>query len=508
MPNNLSAGRQPASSKPDILYIMCDQFRYDCIAALGNSKISTPNIDRLVRRGVAFNNAYTTDPVCVAARYTIMTGRDPHTTGSHTNAPPLSMDGLPATTEERCGPCLARRMKALGYRTFGVGKFHTTPDWREDLGFETHLHTEPTYKNEEQRMADAFGGFIAREHPEYSHIEQLHGERTEMYYMPQTSPLPAEFTLEAFVADKTLELMKVPDDRPWFGFVSFFGPHPPLAPPVPYNRMYNPDRMDNPVRGDLATDHMDEYIPWMNRFIWADEINDSLARIIKSRYYGEISYIDNCIGRILDAVEKLDNPDNVLISFFTDHGDHLGDHHAWQKESFFEQSAHIPFLLSWPARIAPGSRNDELVAITDLFGIATAAAGKSEPRDGIDVLGMLEGNAEPRDYICSWYGKPGTDHFKCMVRKNSLKYIFLSNGGRRQLFDLEKDPDEIRNLAETNPEAVKELHSLAARHSRRPGMYAAFDGDDFKSFPYTPMPRSRNNQMAANRGVRGFSFLG
>lgn len=111
--------------------------------------------------------------------------------------------------------------------------------------------------------------------------------------------------------------MNQPDPRPWFGFVSFVGPHPPCAPPVPYNRMYNPDIISNPVKGDLETDQMDEQIRFMNYAIWADEINDFGARSVKARYYGEISYIDHCLGRILDAVDRRPrqgrNCDSVLF---------------------------------------------------------------------------------------------------------------------------------------------------------------------------------------------------
>ncbi|MCL2479646.1 MAG: sulfatase-like hydrolase/transferase, partial [Treponema sp.] len=453
-----------------------------------------------------FTNAYSNCPVCVAARYTIRTGRDTNLTGSYTNAKPYASDGLAEGVEDRCGPYLARFMGTHGYRTFGMGKFHTTPDWDEDLGFETMLHAEASYKDTDQRSRDAYGGFIMREHPEFAHVEQPHGDRTEMYYMPQTSPLPAELNQEAFIAGKAVDQINKKDPKPWFGFVSFFGPHPPLAPPVPFNRMYNPDRMDNPVCGDISVDHMDEQIPWMNNDIWANEINDFLARVIKSRYYGEISYIDSCIGRILDAVEKTEDPENTLICFFTDHGDHMGDHHAWQKESFFEQSVHIPFLLSWPGKIQQGI-NNELVGLTDLFGIAAAAAGTPDFRDGTDVLGMLNKTARPREYFFATYGDPGTPLFKFMVRKDQYKYIFLPNGSRRQLFDLRSDPFELHNLADELPDVVRELHDLAKNHARRPGWLAAFDGDDFRVFPYTERRRKRVNQMAHDRGIHGFSFL-
>lgn len=490
---------------PDILYLMCDQFRYDCIAALSDSIIRTPGIDRLVKRGISFTNAYSTCPVCVPARYTVRTGREPFNTGCYSNELPVPMDGLANDLEQRCGSYLARTMQHRGYRTFGVGKFHTVPDWLENTGFDVMLHTEELWDTPGQRLQDDYAGFIAGEHPEFSHIEQLHGERTDMYYIPQTSPFPKELKVEAFTADRVIELMDAGDGRPWFGFVSFVGPHPPFAPPVPYNRMYNPDSMTDPVVGDAQTDLMDEQLIWMNHIIWADEINDFMARGAKARYYGMISYIDECIGRILDKVESMEDPDNVMICFFSDHGDHLGDHRSWQKESYFEQAAHIPFLLSWPKHFDGNSRNGDLVCLTDLFAIATAAAGDCEPRDGMDIIGMLDGAVLPRPFLFACYGRPGTSLFKFMIRSGDYKYIFISNGNRCQLFNLRRDPFELVNLADIEPDKLDELHEIARHHAQRQGLLQAFDGEDFKIFPYIQRPLFRINQMAGDLGVSDFT---
>ena len=384
--------------QPNVLFVMTDQQRFDTIAALGNRHIYTPNLDRLVSRGVSFANAYSTCPVCVPARYTIRTGCEPPATRVFTNRISGPATGQADTIEGRCGPYLAKVMRRLGYRTFGIGKFHSSPS-REPLGYDVHLHSEELHSSPEERATDAYAAWLAREHPEYGHLEQLMGERTEMYCMPQMSAQPADCAVEAWAAARAVEQIEAGDGRPWFGFVSFIGPHPPFAPPIPFNRMYDPDRMPDPVRGDIASDHMDQQIPRMNHLIWAEDINDPHARILKARYYGEISYIDDCLGRILDAVESHEDAENTLICFFSDHGDHLGDHHAWQKESFFEASAHVSFLVSWPARLAADRRCAELVCLTDLFGIATTVAGRPQLRDGIDVLGVLDGSAPPRDSL-------------------------------------------------------------------------------------------------------------
>jgi choline-sulfatase len=482
---------------------MTDQQRWDTIGALGNSLIHTPNLDRLVRRGTSFDNAYSTCPVCIPARYTLRTGREPLTTAIYANDRPRLVSGQPTAMEERCGPYLARVMTQLGYRTFGIGKFHTQP-WKEELGFEVHQHTEELYGSPEHRSQDDYAAFIAREHPEYDWIEELHGERTAMYYMPQRSALPAELTVEAWVAARAVEQLDKSDPKPFFGFVSFIAPHPPFAPPVPYNRMYDPDRMPAPVRGPLELDHLDEQIPWMNYAVYAEDIADPLARLLKARYYGEISYADHCIGRILDSVEKRPDADNTLICFFADHGDHLGDHHGWQKESFFEASTRVPFLISWPARLSPGRRRDELVCLTDLFGIATAAGGSPELRDGADVLAMLDGGAHPRAALIGIYGTPGTPRFKIMVRSGPWKYIYLANGGREQLFNIEVDPNELSRRVDQESDVVHRLRQDALAALDHPAGRPALNGNGLRAFPFTARPLHRIRQFDAGKGVQDF----
>ena len=495
--------------QPNILYIMTDQQRFDTIAALGNPHIYTPNLDRLVSRGVAFTQAYSTCPVCVPARYTIRTGCEPPTTRSFTNGLCPPVPGQGATIPDRCGPYFPQRLQALGYRTFGIGKFDTVP-WEEELGYDVHLHSAELYGSPERRQRDAYASWIAREHPAFDFIEGLMGERTEMYYMPQMSPMPAEITVERWAADRAmeqiqaLEQLQADDRRPYFGFVSFIGPHPPFAPPIPFNRMYDPDRMPNPVEGDLATDHMDEQIPWMNRIIWASEINDAHARVLKARYYGEISYIDDCLGRILDAVEARGDAENTLICFFSDHGDHLGDHHAWQKESFFEAACHIPFLVSWPQHLAGDQRREELACLTDLYGLATHAAGEPETREGVDLLSVLDGQARPREWLAGYYGQPGTPRFKVMVRDERFKYVYMANGGREQLFDLVDDPCELENMIDVDVKRASSLRAVAVSACAVPGAAEALEGAGLRAFPYAERERGRKYQFDRSRGVTGF----
>ena len=482
---------------------MADQFRFDAIAALGNSIFTrriltgwyggsppsrTPT--RLAR--------YVCPPDMQSARAVSRPRRE-----SSIMARARPAEGQAATMTGRCGPYLAATMKKLGYRTFGVGKFHTQP-WDEQLGYDVHLHSEELYGTPDQRQRDSYAHWIATAHPEYDYLEGLMGERTEMYYMPQSRPMPPEVAVERWAADRAIEQIRRGGSDPYFGFVSFVGPHPPLAPPVPFNRLYDPDRMPNPVRGNLENDHMDEQIPWMNYAIWSEDVNDSHARVLKARYYGTITYIDDCIGRILDAVEARGDAANTMICFFSDHGDHLGDHHGWQKESFFEASAHVPFLVSWPDHFKAGIKRDQLVSLTDLFGLATTVAGGADLRQGADLMGALTKNESTRDHLFGFYGVPGTPQYKVMARRGEWKYIYMANGGREQLFDLRSDPGENQNLVSTRKDIAAKMRALVTERTNHPELRTGMDGDKLRSFAFAPRPLTRIYQFDRSRGVKGF----
>ncbi len=428
------------ANRPNILFVMTDQQRFDTLAALGHRPAITPNLDRLVARGLAFTNAYSTCPVCVPARYGLMTGCEPSRTGWFSNwqtAPQVRAN---------CGPYLAEQLSGAGYRTFGFGKFHTEPG-REPLGFQVHEYSEELWPTEQAFLADDYVKWFRERAPSFSHLEQVHGERTDMYYAPQCRAQPAELCGESWLAERAEAEIGLVDARPFFGFVSFVQPHPPIAPPIPYNRLFDPDDMPDPVLGDPAIDAADDYLGWMNHAVWAEDISVPQSRQLRARYQRAITFIDTCIGRIIDAVERRSDASNTLICFFSDHGDHMGDHRAWQKESFFEAACRVPFLVSWPSRWAGNVRVPHLATLTDLFGLATNVAGVPELRDGQDLAGVLDGRAAPRERVVGLFGSPGTPKFKAMVRQGDWKYIWLANGGRELLFNLTRDPGETRCFA-------------------------------------------------------------
>jgi len=268
--------------------------------------------------------------------------------------------------------------------------------------------------------------------------------------------------------------------------------------------MYDPDRMPELVLGTIEQDYLDEEIPFMRHAIWADAINPTLARIVKARYYGEISYLDHCLGQILDAVEARPKSENVLICFFSDHGDLMGDHHGWQKANFFEAACRVPLLLSWPAVLPAGTVRNELLSLADLFGIATEAAGECEVREGINVLQMLRGECAAREYLIGMVEPPGSHDFKVMVVTDEWKYIFMANGGRELLFNRKRDPNELSNCIGSSSKIRNELHALGVQACQAPAAAEALDGDKLRAFPFRERPRTRIYQFDRSRGVLGF----
>lgn len=182
----------------------------------------------------------------------------------------------------------------------------------------------------------------------------------------------------------------------------------------------------------------------------------------------------------------------------------MGDHHAWQKESFFDVSCRVPYLVSWPARLARGQRREEFVTLTDLFGIATTAAGAPDLRQGSDVLGMLDGRSPARERVVGMYGVPGTPRFKIMVREGDWKYIFMANGGREQLFNLREDPDELVQRIDSVPDAVDRLRRSAISAANVPNADRALDSGRLRTFPFERRPDARFYQFDHSRGVKGF----
>ena len=147
---------------------------------------------------------------------------------------------------------------------------------------------------------------------------------------------------------------------------------------------------------------------------------------------------------------------------------------------------------------------DDLVCLTDLFAIATSAAGHCDVRDGIDVLGMLDAKSPAREQLIGCHGEPGTNEFKAMLRFENWKYIYMCNGGLEQLFDLQNDPHELTNLAATEAEIASQLKDRLTKALMDFGPIEAVSDGSLKCLPYRKRPLQRILQFDGSRGVTGF----
>ncbi|MCE5216912.1 sulfatase-like hydrolase/transferase, partial [bacterium] len=208
--------------KPNILLLFTDQQRWDTIHALGNPYIQTPFLDRLVAEGTSFTSAYTPSPVCVAARCSLVLSQWAHQTGCTANTP------MP---QDRTS--MMELLQGEGYQTHGVGKMHFVPDARKLWGFDSRVFSEEGGMRENDDFCDTLRS------NGYEYLLDPNGVRSEWYYVPQPSQLPARLHHSTFVADRSIQFLQGRDrSRPFLLWSSFVKPHPPFESPVPWNRLY------------------------------------------------------------------------------------------------------------------------------------------------------------------------------------------------------------------------------------------------------------------------------
>ncbi|NUQ00618.1 MAG: sulfatase-like hydrolase/transferase, partial [Armatimonadetes bacterium] len=349
--------------RPNILFVFTDQQRHDTIAALDNPIIRTPSLDRLVAEGTAFTSCYTPSPVCVSARCSLVTGQPPHRTGCDDNMP--QPQHLPSFMD-----CLS----AAGYQCHGIGKMHFTPNRDHLWGFESRLISE-----EGAGAQDVFLEHLRAQG--FGHVHDPHGVRSEMYYVPQPSQLPARLHHTAWTADRSLEFLEQRDgSRPFFLWTSFIKPHPPFEVPTPWNKLYRAPEMPLPKRPPGYQALWTWQNRHQNRYKWRDNgVDDNLVRTMRAAYYGCISFIDFHLGRILEALERRGELDNTLILFSSDHGEHLGDYDCFGKRSFLDTAARVPLLARWPGHLAAGVRCEAVTSLLDIAPTFCAAAATAPP---------------------------------------------------------------------------------------------------------------------------------
>lgn len=465
---------------PNILLLFTDQQRHDTIAALGNPLIRTPALDRLVREGTAFERCYTPAPVCVAARCALMTGLPPRVTGCCDN------EAMPQTT-----PSVVERLRAAGYQTHGVGKMHFTPDHTRLWGFETRDIAE-----EGKFEHDDFCDFV-RTHG-YEHVDDFNGVRSEYYYVPQPSQLPARLHPTQWTGDRAIDFLKRRDPaRPFFLMTSFLRPHPPFESPTPWNQLYRAADMPPPHVPAAAADFRTYWNALQNRFKYrgAWGTDTMLLRTIRAAYYGCISFVDFQIGRILD--ELGDDAENTVVVFTSDHGELLGDYGCVGKRTMQEASARVPLIARWPGALRANTRSCTPVSLLDVHATFLDAAGLgAAPHAEGASLRHLARRRKPR-VVFSQFQK--RDFAQYLATDGHWKYTYSTPDRRETLVNLDLDPAETRNLSRSrSPAARAALRALRAalQSQHRRDRYAdGFTAHGWKKYPRPALPQNPDESL-------------
>ena len=427
-----------ARIRPNILFLMADQHRGDCLGVDGNRAIRTPNLDRLANEGAHFRCGYSTTPSCTPARAALLTGMGPWNNG---------MLGY-TRVGEKYPVEMPRVLSEAGYYTCGIGKMHWHPQ-RNAHGFHNMILDESGRAETPEFRSDYRAWFYTQAgalDPDATGIG-FNDYRSKAYALPEHLH-PTHWTGDT--ASNFIESYNRPG--PFFLKVSFARPHSPYDPPRRFMDMYADADLPKRNLGDWcfrhAEKHGPEFSPWHGDF-GADQV-----RLSRQGYYGSVSFVDEQIGRIVSALEKRGWLENTLILYISDHGDMTGDHHMWRKSFAYEPSARIPYIVRWPEGLLSakrGQRIDAPVEIRDVLPTFVDAAQTTTPvpMDGSSLLPLIEGKAN------NWRPYIDLEHDICYTPQNhwsaltdgKWKYIFHCRDGEEQLFDLGRDPGELRDLA-------------------------------------------------------------
>lgn len=465
------------SNQPNILFIMTDQQRSDTIHALGNQEIRTPVLDSLVREGTTFTNCYTPAPVCVAGRSATITGTPPHQNGCTSNgASPMHLQSIMTVLREH------------GYHTHGIAKMHFNPDNEAMWGFDSRDISEEgarqlTGRNDFHQYLDDNG---------YEHVLEPQGIRSEMYYIPQPSQLPAEHHHTTWVADRAIDFLDQRDEnKPFFLWTSFIKPHPPFESPSPWNKLYRAADMMPPSRPEGFEALLSYWNRYQNRYKYRDKgYDEMLFRTIKTMYYASISFIDYNVGRMLEALG--DERDNTLIVYTSDHGEMLGDYGSVGKRTMLNPAVKIPMLVNWKAGFESNKRVDTPVSLLDLFPTFAGVTGATQAMpssEGQDLRLIASGDID-REFVYSQYSEKDTGLY--MIASRDYKYVYSTADRTEWLFDLKKDPNETKNWA-GNPRYISILdrlrHTLIQRFEKD-GYDLAVKGGNWREYdpPVYPNP--------------------
>lgn len=441
MAGGLCASASLAQQRPHIILIVTDQQRADALGCMGDSAVISPNIDRLAHDGFLFRHAYTAAPSSTPARASLLTGQSPWRHG---------MLGY-GRMAEHYDYEMPQMLRNLGYHTLGIGKMHWHPQ-RSLRGFETTLLDESGRVEDPYFVSDYRKWFATQAfglNPDSTGVD-WNGHLGKAYSLPERLH-PTVWT-----GEQALQAIEgYASDQPLFLKVSFARPHSPYDPPQRFVDMYEGRDIPAPVVGSWCDAlPLDEH-PERNPTAARGNFGSDYARQSRRYYYASITFVDEQVGRIIQALKDKGMYDDALICFVSDHGDMLGDHHLWRKTYAYEGSSAIPFIMKLPrglsSVLSAGAKIDAPVGLQDLLPTFLTVNGQEVPSaiDGMSLQKLWSGQSKTwRKYIAMEHSSAYfSDNYWCALTDGKIKYIWFFQSGKEQLFDLTKDPHELRDLS-------------------------------------------------------------
>lgn len=428
-----------ASRRPNVLWLMTDEQRPDSLGCYGSSWARSPRLDELAAGGALFESAYTPSPVCVPARSSLLTGRMPSSTGVYHN-----MQRLAPNTS-----FLTWAFEEAGYRTASFGKKHYFVQGRQAFQTEGGQPTEdvvsPTKYLKGRNPADYDAVIYPGAQP---------------WILAGMFPEDASRTAEALNVDLAMNWLSALGARDRFFLrLSLNAPHTPVVAPKPFWKSIDPDSIRLPLLPDeeLRRKPLWESVA-LRDYQGAFRLNRDQIRNARRTYYERVAFLDAQVGRLLDFMRRRGWLKDTIIVFVSDHGADLGDYGLFQKQTFYEQVARVPFFFAWSGVVRPALRVKTPVSALSLLPTLLDLAGLQTPEGSLAALLRDGSEPKPRDVVSEiklGYRKHRDDDRIVMVRRGRYKLIQYQDPrdperfrGQEDgaLYDLEADPLERRNL--------------------------------------------------------------
>lgn len=431
--------------KPNILLIMCDQYRGDALSCQQHPDVKTPNLDTLAAQGVCFDHAYSACPSCIPARAALLTGRSQKKHGRVGYEDGIDWDYQHYMAEE---------FSNAGYQTQCIGKMHVHPP-RLLCGFQGlqlhdgylgHYRSQKIPHWMHQEVSDDYLYDLKNAMGQDADITSTGVECNSWVTHPWIYPEHLHPT--NWVSDKSIRFLKTRDrTKPFFLMASYVRPHQPFDAPQSYYDLYKDKALRPPFEDDWSDPTLTETYGRIKDSIYGCS-DEQLRHDAMAGYYASITHIDHQLGRIIQSLIEDGSYEDTIILFLSDHGEMLFDHHCWRKVYPYQGSIHIPLIFRIGKHIADIKPHhaDTIAELRDIMPTLLDYAKLNCPDtvDGKSLQPAITANTSIRSWLHGEHSFHSglSNHY---IVTNKDKFIWYSETGQEQYFDLINDPHETHN---------------------------------------------------------------